>query len=57
MSRGCKKGEVISVWREKILYCNKRDGENVGHIIRNLVLLNVEICRNSGPYVEIPDPM
>ena len=25
---------------KKILYCNKRDGENVGHIIRNLVILN-----------------
>ena len=26
----------------KILYCNKRDGEKVGHIIRNLVILNRE---------------
>ena len=26
----------------KILYCNMRDGENVGHIIRNLVILNGE---------------
>ena len=35
----------------KILYCNKRDGENVGHIIRNLVILNGYFkWRNSGPY-------
>ena len=38
----CSKGEVISAWREKKLYCNKRNGKNVGHIIRNLVILNGE---------------
>ena len=26
----------------EILYCNKKDGENVGHIIQNLVILNGE---------------
>ena len=26
----------------KKLYCNKRDGENVGHIIRNSVISNGE---------------
>ena len=32
--------ENINMWREKIFKCNKRDGENVGHIIRNLVIFN-----------------
>ena len=32
----------MSAWREKILYCNKKDGENVGYIIRNLVIINGE---------------
>ena len=38
----CGKGEVISVCREKILHCKKRDRENFDHIIRNLVILNEE---------------
>ena len=36
----CSKGEVASAWREKMLYSDKRNGENVGHIIRNVVILN-----------------
>ena len=34
--------KYVSMWWEKVLYCNKRDGENVGHFIRNLVILNGE---------------
>ena len=34
----------------KILYSNKRDGENVGHIIQNFVILNRNFqWRNLGP--------
>jgi len=27
---------------KNLMYCNKRDGENVGHIIQNLVIINGE---------------
>ena len=34
---------------EKILYCNERDGENAGRVIRNLVILNGEFSMET-PY-------
>ena len=34
--------ENVSMWQEKILYCSKRNKENNGHIIQNLVILSRE---------------
>ena len=42
MKQSVEKVKLLSAWREKILYCNMRHGENVGHIIRNLVIFKRE---------------
>jgi len=40
--RMLKRRSYKCVAGKNVLYCNKRDGENVGHIIWNLVILNGE---------------